>query len=315
MGLISPHGAANSVYVRAGAGAPRLRAAGNNAAIGALIMPGKAGNMAELEGSMQDSVARDEVAPGRGVVRRLLPLFVLIALAGFAVSMGWHRYLTFGQLVENRAALAGFVAANRLLALAAYIAVYVAVVALSLPGGALLTITGGFLFGWIAGGLSVIVAATAGASILFLVARSALGEPLAERAGPWLDRLRKGFQEDALNYLLFLRLVPAFPFWLVNLAPALLGVRLSTFAVGTFLGIIPGTFTFAFLGAGLDSAVDAQIEANRECLAAGADCDIQLDAGALVTRELLIAFAALGVVALAPVIIKKVRARRGRATG
>ncbi|HSM20028.1 MAG TPA: VTT domain-containing protein, partial [Hyphomicrobiales bacterium] len=174
------------------------------------------------------------------------------------------------------------------------------------------TITGGFLFGWIAGGLAVIVASTLGASILFLIAKTALGEPLAERAGPWLGRLRKGFQEDALNYLLFLRLVPAFPFWLVHLAPALLGVPLSTFAIGTFLGIIPGTFTFAFLGAGLDSVIDAQIEANRECLAAGGDCTFRFDPGALVTKELLIAFAALGIIALIPVMIKKLRARRGQ---
>ena len=268
--------------------------------------------MAEVDSKMREEAGTDEVAPRGGTFRRLAPLAVLVALAGFAFAMGWHNYLTFEQLVLNREALNAFVAENRLLAVAAYMAVYVAVVALSLPGGALLTITGGFLFGWVFGGLAVIVAATIGASILFLVARSALGEPLAERAGPWLNRLRKGFQEDALNYLLFLRLVPAFPFWLVNLAPALLGVPLRTFLVGTFFGIIPGTFTYAFLGAGLDSVIDAQIAANRECLERGGDCVFRLDPGALVTEELLIAFAALGFIALLPVIAKKVRARRGK---
>ena len=270
--------------------------------------------MAPAEGEMREEGAMEKVGTRVAIVRRLAPLAVLMALAGFAFAMGWHRYLTFDALVENHELLRAFVAANWPLALAAYMAVYVAAVALSLPGGAVLTITGGFLFGWIAGGFAVIVAATVGASILFLIAKTALGEPLAERAGPWLDRLRNGFQEDALNYLLFLRLVPAFPFWLVNLAPALLGVRLSTFAVGTFLGIIPGTFTFAFLGAGLDGAIDAQVEANRECLESGGDCAFRFDPGALVTKEILIAFAGLGIIALIPVIIKKLRARRGHAS-
>ena len=318
MGLIFPPGAAISVYLRKARRAVgrRSRAGSDNvAAIGALIGPSKAGNMAQAEDWMRTDARTDDVTTGRRIVRRLAPLVVLLALGGFAIAMGWHNYLTFDALVANREALAAFVAANRPLALATYMAVYVVAVALSLPGGAILTITGGFLFGWIAGGLAVVVAATVGASILFLIAKSALGEPRAERAGPWLDKLRKGFQEDALNYLLFLRLVPAFPFWLVNLAPALLGVRLSTFAIGTFFGIIPGTFTFAFLGAGLDSVIDAQIAANRECLETGADCDFRFDPSALVTKEILIAFVALGVFALLPVFIKKLRARRGRATG
>lgn len=268
--------------------------------------------MARADGDRREDEGMEKVGARGAIARRLVPLAILMALAGFAYAMGWQRYLTFEALIENREMLSAFVAANWPLALATYMAVYIAVVALSLPGGALLTITGGFLFGWIAGGLAVIIAATLGASILFLIAKTALGEPLAERAGPWLDRLRKGFQEDALNYLLFLRLVPAFPFWLVNLAPALLGVPLSTFAIGTFLGIIPGTFTFAFLGAGLDSVIDAQIEANRACLEAGGDCAFRFDPGALVTKELLIAFAALGIIALIPVMIKKLRARRGQ---
>ena len=106
-----------------------------------------------------------------------------------------------------------------LLSLLAFVALYAAAVALSLPGGAVLTLAGGFLFGWLLGGVASILAATIGASVVFLIARSALGEFLAARAGPWLSRFRQGFQEDAFSYLLFLRLVPIFPFWLVNLAP------------------------------------------------------------------------------------------------
>lgn len=246
----------------------------------------------------------------QGRLRRLLPLMVIAGLMALVFAMGWHKYLTFEQLAVHREALRSFVAGNFMLALGTFAAIYIVAVALSLPGGVLLTISGGLLFGWVIGGLTVVVAATIGASVIFLIARSALGEPLAARAGPWLDKLRAGFQEDALNYLLFLRLVPAFPFWLVNLAPALLGVSLRTFAVGTFAGIIPGTFTFAFLGAGLDSIIDAQIEANRSCLDAGGDCAFHLNPGALVTPEILLAFAGLGIIAIIPVALKKLRARQ-----
>ena len=136
--------------------------------------------------------------------------------------------------------------------------------------------------------------------------KTSLGETLAARAGPWLDKLRQGFQENAMSYLLFLRLVPLFPFWLVNLAPALLGVPLGTYVLGTFLGIIPGTFAFTFLGVGLDSIIDEQRASFDRCVQSGKpDCEFTLDASALVTTELLIAFAALGLVALIPILLKK----------
>ncbi|MEC9368983.1 MAG: VTT domain-containing protein, partial [Pseudomonadota bacterium] len=138
------------------------------------------------------------------------------------------------------------------------------------------------------------------------------GEALAARAGPWLGKLRAGFQENALNYLLFLRLVPLFPFWLVNLAPALLGVPLLTYVIGTLIGIIPGTFAFSYAGVGLDSLIEAQQRVHQECVAQQASnpalqCHFTLDPSALVTKELLIAFAGLGAVALIPVVLRKFR--------
>jgi uncharacterized membrane protein YdjX (TVP38/TMEM64 family) len=133
---------------------------------------------------------------------------------------------------------------------------------------------------------------------------------LAARAGPWLGRLREGFKENALSYLLFLRLVPVFPFWLVNLAPALLGVSLRTYVIGTAIGIIPATIAFSVAGAGLGSVVEAQNELYAACLAKGpadpeAACPYRIDLSALVTQELLAAFALLGLVALIPVIYKR----------
>ena len=123
-------------------------------------------------------------------------------------------------------------------------------VALSIPGAVLLTISGGILFGTFIGGTAAVIAATTGATIIFLVAKSACGENLARRAGPLASKLSDGFRADAFSYLLFLRLVPAFPFFLVNLVPALAGVKLTVFVGATLIGVIPATFTFAFFGSG-----------------------------------------------------------------
>ncbi len=262
----------------------------------------------------------DQPKPPAPLWRRLLPLFLITAIFILVFARGWNHYLTLEHVAANRDQLKAFVAANFFQALGIYLLVYIAVIALSLPGGALLTILGGFLFGWKIGGPVVVIAATLGAVIIFMIAKTALGETLARRAGPWLSKLRKGFNENALSYLLFLRLVPAFPFWLVNLAPALLGVPLGIYTIGTFIGIIPATLAFSFLGAGLDSIIAAQRRVYESCLAnqkagtlpGGTECSFTLDAGALLTPELIAAFAALGIAAMLPVVIRKLR-NRGKA--
>jgi len=146
--------------------------------------------------------------------------------------------------------------------------------------------------------------------ILFLAARTAVGGALKARVGPWLDKVQKEFAEEGFSYLLFLRLVPIFPFWLVNLVPALCGVSLATFAAATALGILPATFVFAFVGAGLDSVIVAQQAAYQSCVNAGrADCRLAFHMNAAVTPQLLAALVALGVLALIPVVVKRLRAR------
>ena len=250
-----------------------------------------------------------------GSLKRFLPLGVLVAIMVLVVSQGWHHYLSLEVIAKNREWLKAMVSDHLLIVLSVYFLIYVAAISMSLPGGVILTITGGFLFGPILGGGITVVAATVGASLLFLIAKTSFGETLASKAGPWLSKLSEGFQESALNYLLFLRLVPAFPFWLVNLAPALLGVPLKTFVIGTFLGIIPGTFAFSYVGAGLDSIIDAAQADYQKCIdqasnAADHACSYGITASSLITRELLIAFAALGFVALIPVILKKIKARK-----
>lgn len=247
---------------------------------------------------------------GRSRLRRLVPVAAVLLVMALVFAMGWHRFLSLETLVRHRAAIEGFVAAHYGLAIAAFIGVYVAAVALSIPGAALLTVAGGVLFGWFVGGLAAIVGATIGATLIFLIARTACGEFILRRAGPLAAKVAQGFRADAFNYLLFLRLVPVFPFWLVNLAPALVGVRLGTFVLATALGIIPGTFAFALVGAGLDSVILAQESAYRACLAGGhAGCRLDFALSAVVTPQLVAALAALGIVALIPVAVRKWRAR------
>jgi uncharacterized membrane protein YdjX (TVP38/TMEM64 family) len=244
--------------------------------------------------------------------KRLWPLLLLLAVMALVYGMGWHRYLTLQALVERREALRAAIESYPFYAIVAFTAIYAATVALSLPGAAVLTLAGGFLFGWLWGAIASVIAATIGAIVIFLIARSALGEPLAARAGPWLAKLRAGFQEDAFSYLLFLRLVPIFPFWLVNLAPALLGVGLGTYALATLIGIIPGSFAYSIAGRGLDTVIAAQRAAHQSCLAKmGSDaedlCPFVLEPKALLTPGLIAAFVALGLVALIPIAIKRFR--------
>lgn len=247
--------------------------------------------------------------PARARAWPWLPVAAIVGLMALVFGMGWHTHLSFKAIGLNYDLLRSFIAANLPAALALFVLIYIVVIALSLPGGLVMTVAGGLLFGWKMAAPATIVAATIGATIVFLVARSSFGELLAARAGPWLGRLRQGFQEHALSYLLFLRLVPAFPFVVVNLAPALLGVPLRTYVVGTFLGIIPGTTAFSVAGAGLGSVVEAQNELYKACLArhpgaADTVCPYTIDTSALVTRELLAAFVLLGIVALIPVALK-----------
>lgn len=246
--------------------------------------------------------------PSRSLVWRLLPLLFLI-VAGLVVWLsGGLDYISLRQLAEHRETLTAWVSAHYLAALMLFMLIYTLVVTLSLPAAAALTVAGGFFFGWFVGGVATVAAATLGAVIVFLLARTALAEPLTHKAGPWLDKLRIGFRDDAISYLLFLRLVAVFPFWLVNLAPALLGMPLRDYVIATFLGIIPGTIAFSLTGAGLDSVLAAQRAAYEQCMAQNPNggCSMELDPSCWLTPQLLVAFAALGVIALIPVIAKRV---------
>lgn len=238
----------------------------------------------------------------------LLVLGLLAIAAYIAVAQGG---ISLEVLVAHRDAIDAFVAEHRLLALLAYIGLYIAAVALSVPGAVLLTVSGGFLFGVMTGAAGAVIGATVGATLIFLMARTALGEPLLRRAGPRAQTLAQGFREDAFSYLLFLRLVPVFPFFLVNLVPAFAGVRLGPFVAATALGVIPAALVYAFAGTGLDSIIVAQKHSYQDCLATGqANCHLAFNAKDILTPQLLGALVALGLLALVPVIVKRWRGRR-----
>ncbi|MFN4229614.1 TVP38/TMEM64 family protein [Parvibaculum sp.] len=225
-----------------------------------------------------------------GMLRRFLPLLVLAAGLGAFFALGLDRYVTLDTLRDNRQALSAWVAENWALAAFVYVLAYIVMVAFSLPGALVATLTGGFLFGTVFGGLLTVLGATIGATVIFLAAKTALGDMLREKAGPRLRKLEEGFGRNAFSYMLVLRLVPIFPFFLVNLAPAFLGVSLGTYVLSTFLGIIPGTFVFASLGNGLGAVFDA-----------GRDPDL----GLIFEPEILGPILALAALALVPVIYRR----------
>ncbi len=227
--------------------------------------------------------------------RRLAPLVAIGGAIVLAFALGLDDYLSFDALREHRGLLMTVVHDHAVLATAAFIAIYAAATALSLPGGAVLSIAGGFLFGAALGTVWIVIGATAGAVGIFLAARTALGDALKAKAGPWLAKLEAGFQENALSYLLVLRLVPLFPFFVVNLVPAFLGVSLRVFTLGTAIGIIPGAFVFASVGAGLGSVFDMGGE---------------VTAARALTPEVITALIGLAVLSMVPVVYKRYKARR-----
>jgi uncharacterized membrane protein YdjX (TVP38/TMEM64 family) len=223
-------------------------------------------------------------------IGRFLPI-LLIALGAVAfILTGAHRYLSLETLREHRAAIEAFVADQFFLAILIFALAYVGVTALSLPGASIMSLAGGFLFGPIIGTAAVVAAATVGAVIIFSAARSAIGDSLRKSAGPFAAKMEEGFRENAFSYLLLLRLIPVFPFFIVNIAPALFNLRLGVYALATFIGIIPGAFAYVSAGNGLGAVLDKGGE-------------LQL-AGLLTQPAVLTPIIALSVLALLPIVLK-----------
>ena len=228
---------------------------------------------------------------------RWWPLAALLLAVGLLFLFGPDNATLFEALRTHREDMLALVAEYALVAELVYALIYAVAIAFSIPGGAMMTLIGGFLFGPVTTTLYVVFAATLGATALFVVARSAVGDRLRSRAGPWMAKMEAGFQDDAMSYLLVLRLVPLFPFFMVNLVPAFLGVSLRTYVITTFFGIIPGTFVFALAGSGLGSALEASAD---------------FSVAAVLTPDIIAALVGLAVLALVPVLYKKFMRRHGR---
>jgi uncharacterized membrane protein YdjX (TVP38/TMEM64 family) len=259
---------------------------------------GDAARSAMVDDSRRSPVPGAKAAPleasglpsGGSMLWRWAPLAAVAVGLALLYALDLHHYLSLEALRRYQASLAALVEGRPALAAIAYVAVYIVSVALSFPGASALTAAGGFMFGCLVGTALALFAATIGATLIFLIARTSVGDFLAGRTGPRMQRLRAGFQEEGFFYLLFLRLVPLFPFWLVNLAAALFGMRLLPFIAATAIGILPGTFVLSYLGEGLGGALDSD--------------------GRVLSTELVVGLALLGAMALIPVFVR--RWRRGR---
>ena len=227
-------------------------------------------------------------------VKRLwLPALLAGGLALFLLLGGRH-VMNWQTIALHYGVLTAAAESNLPLAAAAFLGIYIIAVAFSLPIALPLTLTGGALFGWLAVGL-VMVGATVGATVVFIAARTAFADLARERAGPFLSRLEDGFSRNAFSYLLALRLIPAAPFWVVNIVPALTRMGAGSFVLATFIGIAPGTAVFVSVGRGFD-----------HILGSGSVPDLQV----LSSPAILGPLVALGLLALLPVAWRWARTRR-----
>ena len=223
-------------------------------------------------------------------VKKAMLFLAALSAVGLFFYLDLGRFLTLGALKANRQTLADYYAAHRTATVAGFLAIYIAQTALSLPGAAILSLAAGAIFGPLLGTVYAVVAATIGATLAFLVTRYLLRDAMLTRFGPKLEGVNRELETRGLNYLLFLRLVPVFPFFLINLAAGLTRLPLGTFVLGTLVGVIPGGFVFVNAGASL-----ATIASLRD----------------VAQPRVLGSFALLGGVALLPAIYGRLKGRGG----
>ncbi|MCF8479834.1 MAG: TVP38/TMEM64 family protein [Rhodospirillum sp.] len=236
---------------------------------------------------------------------RLLALGLFVAVVAGVFASGVHHKLSFTAFAENHEVIQAWVDRHGLLAIGVFILLYFVAVTFSLPGAVWITIIGGYVFGVLAGTVYVVLGATLGATGIFLLARYVLGDSWKSKlsgkmAQRMAQRMERGFRDHAFSYLLVLRLVPLFPFWLVNLVPAFAGVPTRTYVLGTFLGIIPGTAVYASVGNGLGAVLEA-----------GGRPDLSLISDPVVFGPLL----GLAALALVPVAYKRLRGGKKKEDG
>lgn len=225
-------------------------------------------------------------------MRRYVPYVLVVMLVAAVVVAhfsGLTDILSPEAVLAKRQALQDLVSSHPVLAPLTFALTYMAVAALSLPVAALLSLLGGFLFGVWFGTVLVLSSATAGALMVFLIARSAFGEPLRRKAGPLYAKIANNMRENAFGYLLFMRLVPLFPFFLVNLVSALFDIKVRQFVLATFLGMAPATVIYVNFGRQIGNVTSVR---------------------SLMSPSVLIALTGLGLLVLAPVVYRQWARRR-----
>jgi uncharacterized membrane protein YdjX (TVP38/TMEM64 family) len=222
-------------------------------------------------------------AGGSSTGKIMIGMAIAVAIgAFFYFDLG--RFLSLNALKENRDHLLAFTEANYATAVGLFVLAYIAVTGLSLPGAVILTLAGGFLFGSVFGTVFVNIGATTGATLAFLAARYLLRDWVEQKFGSRLGPIQAGFSKNAFNYLMTLRLIPLFPFFLVNMVSGLTRVSLGTYVTATAIGIIPGSFVFAYAGRQLGSINSLQ---------------------EIASPNVLVAFTLLGLLAMVPILYKK----------
>jgi uncharacterized membrane protein YdjX (TVP38/TMEM64 family) len=235
-------------------------------------------------------------------------LLLIASVVGGAAGLAHFRQDLLVSFINGRDMLLALVEEHRLAAITGFVAVYVVYVAIGLPASFILTVAGAFLFGWPLGLALSILAASTGAIILVLLARYAFA-PLAERlAGPRVRALAAGFNSDAVNYMLFLRLVTIFPFWFVTMAAGIFRVPLTVFIPTTVIGMAPAAFAFSMVGQGLDHVLARAALELAECRASGsASCAPDLGSLDLAQPKLMFGSVMVGLLALVPIGLRLVR--------
>jgi uncharacterized membrane protein YdjX (TVP38/TMEM64 family) len=218
--------------------------------------------------------------------KKILLLAVVAAATASFFIFDLGQYVTLESLKANKGRLDDLHSRYAVLFVVAYVAIYILQTALSLPGATILTLAGGALFGSLWGTLYVNIGATVGATLAFLVARFLLRDWVVEKFGSRTEALDRGLRESGLSYLLFLRLVPLFPFWLINLTSGITGLPLRTYVIGTMFGIMPGSFVFANAGASL-TTIDSL--------------------SGIASPRVIGSFVLLGLFALVPTVYQKIR--------
>lgn len=226
---------------------------------------------------------------------RWLPLVILVVGIALFFYFRLYTYLTFGELAKQRFTLLQWTQAHYFLSIVFFMLSYTLLVAFSFPGATLFTLLGGFLFGVPQGTLYVVVAATMGACIIFLAVKTSLGNSLAKKGSKWIVTLEKGFQENAFSYLLVLRFIPLFPFWVINIVAGVLNVRFRAYVLATFIGIIPGSLVFVAVGNGLGSLFDK-----------GETPDFSI----IFSAPVLLPLIGLSILSIVPIIYKKIKAKK-----